>query len=79
MYTDSKSLFDIITKCSQTQQRRLLSNLQAIRYAYKTHEISNVGFIRSPNNPADGMTKPFKCDPLNNLVRTGKAIFPVEQ
>ncbi len=79
MYTDSNSLFDVITKCSQTQERRLMIDLQAVRDAYKTHEISNVGFIRGPNNPADGMTKPFKCNPLNNLLRTDKAIFPVEQ
>ena len=79
MYTDSKSLFDVITKCSQTQERRLIIDLQAVRDAYKTHETSNVGFIHGPNNPADGMIKPFKCDPLNNYLRTSKAMFPVEQ
>ncbi len=79
MHTDSKSLFDVITKCSKKQERRLMIDLQAVRDAYKAHEISNVGFIRGPNNLADGMTKPFKCDPLNDLLRTGKEIFSVEQ
>ncbi len=54
-------------------------DLQAVRDAYKRHEISNVGFIRSPNNPVDGMSKPSKCTPLHNLLRTGKADFKVDQ
>ncbi len=40
-------------------------DLEAVRGACKTHEISNVGFIHGPNNPADGMTSPFKSDPLS--------------
>ena len=75
MYTDSKSIFDVITKCSHTQKRRRRIHLQAVRDAYKTHGISNVGLIRGPNNPADGMEKPFKFDQLNNLLRTGKQFF----
>lgn len=57
MFTDSKSLFDAIAKCSHTQERRLMIDFQSVRDSYATHEISNVGFIREPNNPADGMTK----------------------
>ncbi len=60
MYTDSKSLFDVMSKCSRTQGRGLMIDLQAVRDAYKSHEISNVGFIRGPENPADGMTKALK-------------------
>ncbi len=33
-------------------------NLQSVRYAYKSHEISDVGFIRGSYNPAYGLTKP---------------------
>ncbi len=79
MYTDSKGLFDVITKWSQRQERRLMIDLQAVRDAYNSHEISNVGFIRGPNNPAEGMTKPLKYDPLNRLLRTGRADFTVDQ
>ena len=79
MFTDSKSLFDVITKSSQTQERRLMIDLQAVRNAYTTHEISNVGFLRSEENPADGMTKPGKCAALDHLLRTGKADFAVSQ
>ncbi len=51
-----------------------LTYLQAVRDAYKRQEISNVGLIRGPNNPADGMTKPSNFTPLHNLLRTGKGI-----
>ena len=50
---DSKSLFDVITKCSKTQERRLMINLQAFRDAYAVYDTSNVGFTRGRNNPAD--------------------------
>ena len=79
IFTDSKSLFDVITKCSHTQERRLMINLQAVRDAYAVHDISNVGFMRGPNNPADGLTKIGKCHALYHLLRTGKSDFIVQQ
>ncbi len=79
MCTDSKISFDLITECSLTQERRLMIDQQALRDAYNLHEISNVVFIRGPNNPADGMAKPLKCDPLNSLLRSGKADFTVDK
>ncbi len=57
IFTDSKKLFDVITKCSQTQEGRLRADLQSSRDAYAVHDISNVGFIRSPDISADGLTK----------------------
>ncbi len=79
MCTYSESLFDVITKCSQTQEKRLMIDLQAVRDAYQCLEISNIGFVRGPNNPADGMTKLGNCEPLIHLLRTGKVNFEVEQ
>ncbi len=77
--TDSKNLFDFITKCSQTQKRCLMIDLQAVRDAYAVHDISNVRFIRGPNNPADGLTKISKFHALYHLLQTGKCDFIVEQ
>ena len=79
MITDSKSLFDVITQCSQTLEKRLMIDLQSVRDAYQCHEISNIGFVRGPNNLADGMTKTGNREQLFNLLRTGKADFEVEQ
>ncbi len=79
MFIDSKSLFDVITKCSQTQERHLMIYLRAVRDAYQCHMISNTGFVRGPNNIADEMTKLGNCEPVIYLLRTREANFEVEQ
>lgn len=38
MITDSKSLFDVITKYSNTFEKRLTIDLTVIKNAYETHE-----------------------------------------
>ncbi len=78
-FTDSKSLFNFITKCSQTQGRRLLIDLQAVRDAYTVDEVRNLGFIRSPNNPANGLTKIGKSHTLYHMLSYEKCDFVVEQ
>lgn len=75
MFTDPKRLFDVITKCSQTQERRIMIDLQTVRDAYSSQEISDVGFVRGSSNPADGMTNTGQCSDLEHLLCTGKANF----
>ena len=77
IFTDSKSLFVAITKCSQTQQRLLMIDIQAALDAYPVHEISNVGFIRGRKNTADGLSKIGKCHDLYHMLLTGKCDFIV--
>ena len=69
----------MITKCSQTQEKRLMIDVQAVKDACQCHEISNIGFVRGTNNPVDGMTKVGNREPVIHLFRTGKANFEVEQ
>lgn len=79
MFTDSKSLFDIITKCSGTTEKRLLIDIKAVREAYERFEVSDVGFVRSENNPADAFTK-IKCNSaLFKILKNNKCDFEVEQ
>ncbi len=66
--TGSKGFLDVIKKCSETQQQRLIIDLQAVRDAYAVHGISKIGFIRGPNNPADGLTKICKFHALHHLL-----------
>ena len=66
IHTDSKSLFEVTTKFSETQERLLMIDLQAAHDACKCHQISNVSFIRWPNNPANAMNKRSKCTPLHD-------------
>ncbi len=54
-------------------------DLQAVRDAYAVHDISNVGFIRGPNNPADGLTKNNNFHALYHMLLTGKCDFIMEQ
>ncbi len=78
MLPDSKSLFGAITQCSHTQEKRLIIDLQSTRNAYPIYEISHVGFIRGPNNPADELTKIGNCAALEHMFRTGKADFFID-
>ncbi len=46
IFTDSKSGFDFITKCSQTQERRLMIGVQAVGDAYAVQDIGkSVSFV----------------------------------
>ena len=49
-------------------------DIHSARQAYRAHEISNIGFVRSNNNLADGLTKPKKqkaiFDLLQNAIHT---------
>ena len=60
LMTDSKSLFDIISKVSRTSEKRVMLDIHSARKAYQAHEISNIGFVRSCDNLADGLTKAKK-------------------
>ncbi len=43
LLTDSKSLFDIISKGSRTNEKRIMLDTHAARHAYQNQEISNIG------------------------------------
>lgn len=79
LFTDSKRLFVIITKNTQSYNRRLMVDLHAVRLAYACHEIRNIGWVRGPKNTADGMTKIGRYSALDHLMCTSKAKFRVEQ
>ena len=79
MLTDSKQMFDVITRASHTTKKRLMIDVAAAREAYKRYEISNVGLVRSEHNPADGLTKPPICPALDATLCTGRDVNPVKQ
>eukprot|EP00171_Calliarthron_tuberculosum_P023237 IDg23237t1 len=57
LFTDSKSIFDTITKLSSVSEKRLLIDISSLRQSYSSGEISNIGHILSEFNPADPLTK----------------------
>lgn len=79
MFTDSKSLFDIITKYSDTTEKRLQIDLSSVREGYKSQEISDIAFIRSQFNPADALTKITNNNILQNIIQLNYINHPIEQ
>lgn len=58
---DSDSLIKVIVNASRTTERRLMINVRAAREFYHLGEINIVGWIRSEENLADGLTKVARC------------------
>ena len=79
LLTDSKSLFDVISKGSRTSEKRIMLDIHATKQAYQSREISNIGFVRSENNLADGLTKEKKQRALFDAMVTGKHEIVCEQ
>ena len=78
MLTDLKQMFDVITKASQTTEKRLLIDIAATREAYNLHEISNVGLVLLGENIADGLIKIASFASLNKVMETGFDQSPVQ-
>ena len=77
MMTDSKSLFDVIIKCSDTTEKSLLIDLFAVREGYRRQDISNIGHIRSEFNPADSFTKLTSSAVLDSVLTDNMLQHPI--
>lgn len=55
MFPDSVSLFDTITECSNTEEKRLNIYIQRVEKVYDLGRISKTGIVRSKNTPADAL------------------------
>ena len=54
-------------------------DVQAVRNGYDKQENSDIGFIRSHNNPADAFTKVGPCAILDQILASGEIKHNVEQ
>ena len=79
MMTDSLSLFDVITKCTQTAEKRLLIDLNIAKQAYKRREVEMIGFLKTEYNPADCLTKVMGSKVMENILKEAKIFHPVAQ
>lgn len=68
LFTDSKSLYDCLVGINSTTEKRLLIDLCMLRQSYELREITEVVWIPSHQNPADGMTKDNACCALEKLI-----------
>lgn len=80
LFTDSKSLFDVITKNTSTTEKRLMIDIRSMREAYERLEISDVRWIKSASNPADEVLTKVKDNiVLNAILEEGVVRHPTEQ
>ena len=77
--TDSKQLFDVVTRGSHPTEKRLLIDVAAAREAYNHREISSVGLVTSANNISDSLTNVKPSGALELLLATGVDRTPVVQ
>lgn len=79
MFNDSESLFKTILKSTTTTEKRLIIDVEAARESYARKDISEVGWIRSEENPGDGLTKKGTCEMLETFLDTGRRDAPIQQ
>ena len=80
MFTDSKSLFDTISKLDIVSQKRLVIGIAAIRESYINGDLSNVAHVSSRHNIAIAFTKSKANQTvLRVAMTTGKHSHPISQ
>jgi Reverse transcriptase (RNA-dependent DNA polymerase) len=79
VFTDSLSLFDVITRSTTTVEKRLMIDIAAAKEAYKEGTLDTIGFIRTRFNPADAFTKIGRCQALEDILTKGEIDHPIEQ
>jgi hypothetical protein len=79
MYTDSLSLFDVITKLSTTAEKRLMIDLVVVREAYDCMEIAQLAFLRTNWNPTDALLKVSLNTCLETILTTGTIDHPAQR
>lgn len=55
MYTDSLSIFHVLTKAHMTNEKRLMIDLKCVKNSYKRIEIYYIAHDKSEHNIADAL------------------------
>lgn len=77
--TDSDSLFKVIIQSYNMTEKRLMIDVQAGREAYHERKIDDMGWVRSENNLADGLTKLNKPELIQRTMKTGRLDIIADQ
>ncbi len=72
LMTDSKYIFDTITKIFGVSEKRLMIDISTLRQSYASGEIDKIAHIPTCNNLADAFTKTTSPRLLESLMKTGK-------
>lgn len=79
LLTDSKCLFDIISKGTRTSEKRTMIDVAAAREGFTDKVISDIGLVRGACNIADGFTKSMTRAHLQNVMNTSILDIKCEQ
>ncbi len=80
MYTDSKSLFDTITKLISVTEKRILIDIAAIRDNYTSGDPWYVAYFSSKYNLANFFKeRQGKTGLLLKLMPSGRLLHPIRQ
>lgn len=75
MFTDSKSLFDVIKIFSTTAEKRLMIDIKSVRISFNAHDITNVVLVRSETSPVDSFTKIWDYSSLDSIIEENNCNF----
>jgi hypothetical protein len=78
-FTDSLSLFDVISGSTTTSEKRLMIDITAAKEADKEWTIDTISFIRTNFNPADAFTNVVRYHASEDILLRGKIEHPIEQ
>lgn len=79
MSTDSKSLYQVFRKCSNTEEKRLMIYIHSAKKVHDLEEISKIYSIKSANNPTDAFSTVRAYSTLSQDIYPNCSIFPDEQ
>jgi len=79
LLTDSKCLFDIVSRGSRTSEKRTMIDVASAREGFRDRDISDIGFVRSSQNIFDGLTKRMSRKALKQYMESGILTFQCEQ
>ena len=72
LFTDSKSLLDVISKGSRTSEKRMMFDIAAAPEGFKAKLTTNIGFVRSSKHSAHCITKVMSQANLHHVLATGR-------
>lgn len=67
--TDSKLIFDTITKLTGESEKRLMIDIATLRQSHSSGEITNIGDVLTENDLADPLTKRIESNVLEKLMK----------
>lgn len=71
MYTESKQVFEVITRLKEPSEKLFVINFMAVWQAYQQFDIDKFGLIDGDDNPANILSKMKQNGKLDVLFKTG--------